>query len=261
MVKQQGEWVGYSYQWNDEQTEATLVEGAGVDRKYGDLTWHYPSRTECMVCHSRAANYALGLNTLQFNRSHDYGGVEINQLEVLERLGALKVNYAAEWKEALRKELQRAGKPEPEINQELAATETRGQREHKASALLSQPAEYYPKLVDPYDAKSDLTARVKAYLHSNCAICHVDAGGGNAQMALGWLTPLDKMKLVDAPPVHHKFGLAEPKLVAPGDPDGSILLKRISMRGSGQMPQLATSVVDHQAVELLRMWIAGLKNQ
>lgn len=261
MAKQQGEWVGYSYQWNDEQTEATLVEAAGVDRKYGDLAWHYPSRTECMVCHSRAANYALGLNTLQFNRSHDYGGVEINQLEVLERLGALKVNYAAEWRESLRKELQRAGKPEAEFNQELAATETRGQREPKTSALLSQPGEYYPKLVDPYDAKGDLTARVKSYLHSNCAQCHVDAGGGNAQMALAWSTPLASMKIVDAPPVHHKFGLAEPKLVAPGNPDGSILLKRIAMRGSGQMPQLATSVVDHQAVELLRMWIGGLKKQ
>ncbi len=25
-------------------------------------TWHYPSRTECMVCHSRAANWVLGLS-------------------------------------------------------------------------------------------------------------------------------------------------------------------------------------------------------
>lgn len=258
MVKQQGEWVGYSYQWNDEQTDATLVESAGVDRKYGDLTWHYPSRTECMVCHSRAANYMLGLNTLQFNKTHDYGGVKLNQLEVLEGLGALKVNYAAEWKDALRKQLERDGKPEEQINKELAATETRGQREPKTSALLTQAGEHYPKLVDPYDAKADLAARVKSYLHSNCAICHVDAGGGNAQMLLGWSTPLDKMKLVDAAPVHHKFDLAQPKIVAPGNPDGSILLKRMSMRGSGQMPQLATNVVDEQAVALIREWIKSL---
>ena len=34
-------------------------------------TWHYPSRAECMVCHSRAAGFVLGLNTLQMNRAHD----------------------------------------------------------------------------------------------------------------------------------------------------------------------------------------------
>lgn len=258
MVKQQGEWVGYTYQWNDEQTEATLVDSAGLDRKYGDLNWHFPSRTECMVCHSRAANYVLGLTTLQFNKAHDYGGVQINQLEVLEGLGALKVNYPGEHKDSLRKELQRAGKSDTEIEQELASAETRNQREAKPSSLLSQPGEFYPKLVDPYDAKADLTARVKSYLHSNCAQCHVDAGGGNAQMLLGWSTPLDKMKLIDAAPVHHKFDVAEPNIVAPGKPDGSILLRRMAMRGRGQMPQLATNVVDQQAVDLIRKWIESL---
>lgn len=260
LVKQQGEWVGYSYAWNDEQTEATLVEAAGLDRKYGSQTWHYPSRTECMVCHSRAANYMLGLTTLQFNKSHDYGGVQVNQLEVLEALGALKVNYPGERQAALKEELKRLGKPESEINAELAtAGATRGQREPKPSSLLTQPGEYYPKLVDPYDAKADLTARVKSYLHANCAQCHVEAGGGNAQMQLSWSTPLDKMKLVDVSPVHHKFDLADPKLVAPGDPQRSILLHRISTRGRGQMPQLATNVVDQPAVELIREWIKSLK--
>jgi hypothetical protein len=80
-------------------------------------------------------------------------------------------------------------------------------------------------------------------------------------MLLGWSTPLDKMKLVDAAPVHHKFDLEDPKLVAPGNPDGSILLKRMTMRGSGQMPQLATNVVDQQAVELIREWIKSLKKE
>jgi uncharacterized repeat protein (TIGR03806 family) len=260
LVKQQGEWVGYTYQWNDEQTEATLVDGAGVDRKYGDLTWHFPSRTECMVCHSRAANYVLGLTTLQFNKVHDYGGTPVNQLDVLEALGVLKVNYPAEHQNALKEELKRTGKKEQEIEDEVkAATATRGQREPKPSSLLTQAADRYPKLVDPYDAKADLTSRVKSYLHSNCAQCHVDAGGGNAQMLLAWSTPLDKMKLVDAAPVHHKFDLADPRIVAPGNPDGSILLKRMATRERGKMPQLATNVVDQQAVELIRDWIKSLK--
>jgi hypothetical protein len=87
LTKQAGEWVGYSYLWNDEQTDAELVAGEGADREYEIRVprsrehpdglvrqkWRYPSRTECMVCHSRAANFVLGLTELQFNKNHDYG--------------------------------------------------------------------------------------------------------------------------------------------------------------------------------------------
>ena len=69
LTKQFGEWYGYSYVWNDAGTDATLVDAAGMDREFAVKTatgnrsqaWHYPGRAECMVCHSRAANYVLGL--------------------------------------------------------------------------------------------------------------------------------------------------------------------------------------------------------
>ena len=97
LVRDQGEWTGYSYQWNDEQTDAELVSAAGHARDFTvrdaatgeavSLTWRFPSRAECMVCHTRAANYVLGLSALQMNRAHDYGATTENQLDVLERLG------------------------------------------------------------------------------------------------------------------------------------------------------------------------------
>src|SRR5262249_54919139 len=72
--KNGAEWVGYSYAWNAEQTDAALVESAGRDEtnilKTGHK-WRFPSRTECMMCHSRAADYVLGLSTAQLNREHD----------------------------------------------------------------------------------------------------------------------------------------------------------------------------------------------
>ena len=55
-----------------------------------------------MVCHSRAANFVLGLTELQMNKDHDYGGVRDNQLRVLEHLGMLRVNWMEETKNALR---------------------------------------------------------------------------------------------------------------------------------------------------------------
>jgi hypothetical protein len=81
LTRQQEEWTGYSYAWNDEQTDATLVNAAGMDRTFTirdshapgssrNQTWHYPSRADCLVCHTRAAGFVLGLNTLQMNSVH-----------------------------------------------------------------------------------------------------------------------------------------------------------------------------------------------
>ena len=45
-----------------------------------------------MTCHSRAANYLLGVTEPQLNKLHDYGGVTDNQLRTFEHLGLLRVN-------------------------------------------------------------------------------------------------------------------------------------------------------------------------
>ncbi|HLQ46115.1 MAG TPA: PQQ-dependent sugar dehydrogenase, partial [Planctomycetaceae bacterium] len=274
LLKQQGQWFGYSYEWNDEQTEGVLVESSGKDREFAirdpqanggvrKQTWHYPSRSECMICHSRAANFVLGLSTLQFNRDHDYGGVTANQLRVLEHLGLLKVTpWQTEHVNAIREEARAKGLPEKEVDDAVkSATATRDQRSAPKTTLLAMSPDKLPRLADPYDRQADLTARARSYLHANCAICHVEAGGGNAQMQLEYFTPLAKAKLIDEKPLHHKFDLTDPRIIAAGHPERSTLLTRISRRGpsSGQMPQLATSIVDHEAVELFREWIVGLK--
>jgi hypothetical protein len=80
----------------------------------------------------------------------------------------------------------------------------------------------------------------------------VEAGGGNAQMQLEYSTELAKMGLIDSPPLHHKFGIADARIVAPGHPERSVLFHRLSHRGegTGQMPQLASHLVDEQAVKM-----------
>ena len=67
------------------------------------------------------------------------------------------------------------------------------------------------------------------------------------------------MSLLGARPQHDTFGIANAMLVAPGAPDRSVLLYRLSRRGRGQMPPLVTGQVDEAAVQLFRDWIAGLK--
>ena len=74
---------------------AELADIKGVDRMYviddgkakRERKYHFPSRAECTMCHTVTAKYALGVNTAQMNKDHDYGGVIANQLSTLEHLG------------------------------------------------------------------------------------------------------------------------------------------------------------------------------
>src|SRR5262249_36110970 len=95
LARQQGEWAGYSYRWNREQTDGELVaaEGDVEEFEVSDLTapggrrsqvWRFPSRAECLVCHSRAAGFTLGFTPLQLDRDHDYSAATDNQLRTLD---------------------------------------------------------------------------------------------------------------------------------------------------------------------------------
>src|SRR5688500_10874993 len=131
-----------------------------------------------MVCHSRAANYVLGLTEGQMNKDHDYGGIVDNQLRVLERLSMLKVDYRAETIAAMKEELKAAGREDKETEQ-IVGRRTKSPQRSAASdtTMLSRSPEKYRRMVDPYDPQQPLDLRAKSYLHANCAHCHVEAGG------------------------------------------------------------------------------------
>lgn len=258
LTRQQGEWVGYSYVWNDDQTDAHLVQKEGLDREYTIRTksgeraqmWHYPSRTECMVCHSRAAGFVLGMTTLQMNKDHDYRGIVDNQLRAFNHVGLFKdFAWIEPAKQKLKGDLKATGTSDEQIGKQVEA-EFADRPEFSGDRL--------ERLVNPYDATAPLEARARSYLHANCAVCHVDAGGGNSQFQLDFAVPTDTWKLIDVAPLHDKFGIPDARLVAAGHPERSVLLHRVALRGRGQMPQLGTAVVDQPAVQMLHEWIKQL---
>lgn len=83
-----GTWAGYTYEWNDAETEATLLPGSKA-RVVGTQTWNYPSRSQCLQCHTAIAGRALGPELGQLNRDLTYAatGRTRNQLETLAALG------------------------------------------------------------------------------------------------------------------------------------------------------------------------------
>jgi uncharacterized repeat protein (TIGR03806 family) len=221
-------WYGYTYVWNDDQTDAELLGAAGLDREYtikddsgaGSRTvkWHFPSRAECTLCHTMAAKYILGVTTLQMNKDHDYGGVIANQLTTLDHLKIFK-------------------------------------------APLPKPPAELPRLVDYGDSSQDRHLRARAYMHANCAHCHRKWGGGNAEFELHASWPLSELKAVNTPPGQGALGLSDPRVIAPGAPDRSLILHRMKLTTLGRMPHIASSVVDRSAVELLSSWLSDLSDE
>jgi hypothetical protein len=207
-----------------------------------------------MVCHSRAAEYVLGLTTVQMNRDHVHGGVPVNQLSLLAELGLAPIQSVEE----LRARRQQALEDGTADDDRASRSETDDKPELDQGHMFSGRLLTRPFLVDPYSDDSSLELRVRSYLHANCAQCHVSAGGGNSQIELNFSTPIAKAKLLGVKPVHDTFGLPDARLVVPAHPERSVLLKRLKMRGRGQMPQLATTLPDTRAVSLFREWIQGL---
>lgn len=85
-----GVWAGYTYEWNAQGSDATLVRG-GKRVTIGSQEWIYPSESQCMQCHTEAAGRSLGLETRQLatNITYPQTGRTAHQLFTLDAINAL----------------------------------------------------------------------------------------------------------------------------------------------------------------------------
>jgi uncharacterized repeat protein (TIGR03806 family) len=89
MRRNETTWRGYSFEWNDAGTDADLLT-EGKDKPIGSQTWHYPSPSDCLTCHTKAGGRSLGPTTAQLNRDHAYPDGTMNQLDKFAALGLLE---------------------------------------------------------------------------------------------------------------------------------------------------------------------------
>jgi uncharacterized repeat protein (TIGR03806 family) len=84
-----GNWAGYTYEWNTAGTDATRVVGGKTVTVNGQ-TWDFPSESQCLQCHNVAAGRSLGLEIGTLNGDFGYPtGRTANQLTTLNTIDTL----------------------------------------------------------------------------------------------------------------------------------------------------------------------------
>ena len=106
------------------------------------------------------------------------------------------------------------------------------------------------------ETQANLTDRVRSYLDSNCSQCH-QPGGVRAFFDARITTPLAQQGLIFGD-VETNYGDDLNRVIRPGDPDRSILLRRMGSVAEIKMPPIAKHIVDQPAIQLVTDWINSL---
>ena len=219
-------WDGFSYLWNDDATDADLLDGSFTKTFFiqdGESTitqeYYYPSRNDCITCHTDAAGLVLAVKTSQINKQHLF----INETDSV-------------WDNQLRS-----------YNNIRLFT-----------ADIGEDYSEFPKLIDPFDETHSIEQRARAYLDANCSNCHRPGSSGRTDLDLRFDIPLEAMHVINVPPELDDMSITGAVRIKPGSPDSSIIYLRMINLDQFRMPPIASSVVDLIGTDLIRSWIDTL---
>lgn len=220
-------WKALTYQWNEEQSGATLlisgavVPSSWIDEEGRTRTNDYvvPDQTKCASCHDASkAIVPIGPRARHLNKVYTYAEGPENQLAHWTRMGVLE------------------GAPsDPEAAPRVAVWD------------------------DPSTGGVD--ERARAWLEINCAHCHNPAGPArNSGLDLTYdQTNPELLGVWKTPVAVGRGGGGRRYSIVPGKPDESILLFRLdSLDPSVMMPEVARRMVHAEGVALIREWIESM---
>jgi len=96
---------GVVYKWRPDGSDAELLPASATEKvevksatgEIHEQTWYYPSREDCLTCHTAGAGGVLGVKTRQLNRSFTYpSGVADNELRTWNHLGLFTPSFKDE---------------------------------------------------------------------------------------------------------------------------------------------------------------------
>ena len=216
---EEGSWRPYTYVWNDEQSDATLADAGGSSRTFfvrderepraagATQAYRFAARSECVLCH----------NPWVEARTTVFGAQSASPLAF----------------------------DAPQLDRDGPATGGREPAPPARAARLLRPAPAAPRacrrLADPYDESAGLDARARCLLQVNCAHCHQSDAGGSADDRPGVVLPLEQTETVGVRPIQGTFGIDDARIIAPGEPERSVLYYRMAKRGPAGCPGSARS--------------------
>lgn len=224
-----GAWHYATYVWNEDGSDALLAPANGIAALAvnGAPQGRYdvPSRTDCRACHEGAAAPVLGFSALQLSANRDPNAAHADR--------------------------------SPPSELELRRLVDRGLLRHLPPALLDTA----PRIA----AASPTERAALGYLHGNCSHCH-NHNGTPAPVKLRLAQGVadapashDRVlhSLINAPARFRFPGTPnDAVLVAPGDPQASVLALRMRSRhAQHQMPPLGTRLTDDEGLALVERWI------
>lgn len=213
-------WYGYSYIWNQDQTDAELAPREGKELMLDTDSmkrWRVHSRTECFQCHNPWPETTLAFTPEQLHqtaRGADSTWLQLQKMGYVQTLNSQQEPIAAE---------------------------------------------NCVRIALRLDADASIDDRARSYLHVNCAHCHQFGAGTGVAIVVRRPDPLEETKMISKVPEKGSLGLNEAKIVEPGEPDRSILLYRMASSSVGRMPHIGSREVDFGAVALIAQWINELK--
>lgn len=219
MVKNNGGMYGVSYKWNADGTEATLVPDAGEEFEV-DVTVDGQPYTQLWNIPSRAQ--CITCHSPQAGHALSFNTRQLNLDNTIHDFSGNQLDLL---------------------------------KEHGYFSNTPEASTTLPRHVRPDETDKPLEARVRSYLAVNCSYCHAGAAGtaptawdGRHEVSLA------QTGLIDG---HSNVGGDGFKLIAPGDPDHSVVLLRMAASdGFTRMPPLGSNELDKVNLALVNEWIS-----
>ncbi len=222
-----GSWLFATYVWNADGSDAALAPASGVKALPVAAApggrYEVPGRFDCLACHEGAAAPLLGVGALQLSPDRDPLAVHGGRAQGAEL--------------------------------DLRALVARGWLRNLPSALL----QHAPRIA----AATPTERAALGYLHGNCGHCHNDNGAPVpvklvlAQTVAPGAAGTERVlqSLLNVTGRYQAQGATA--LVAPGQPDASVLALRMRSRQPlSQMPPLGSHQPDAEGLALIERWIS-----
>lgn len=219
-------WYGFSYLWNEDQTDAQLVLGGAsrevswvnADGATQSNNYQIPNANQCLVCHSQDGHFVpLGPTAANLNRDFNYPSGHQNQLDHFQQAGL----------------------------------------------LVDAPQLDFVDSLPVYDDSStgSIPQRARAWLDVNCAHCHNPKGTARTSGLDLSISQQEPARFgVWKSPVATGRGSGGRKFdIVPGKPAESILLYRLESDEPGvRMPNLSRNLSHPASLSLIEQWIADM---